>query len=1100
MKVGAILTIYNLFEANIFNIKDEYQGVSIAGYLKQFVDNLPAQHQKPFIKKITMLLVNDERFHYAVREVPADAPDWAKTAVAAQQLQAFKPTQDLTDTLTHITHYLSAAADDATKSPSPDQRIVAQRELDAFPKAENLDVIKKKSDIFFTRGSRKAGRDVAGAEQIFDSGGGYIWYKLVEPEAFKREGKALQNCIGSIYTADRVNKDGAAIVVLKNPSNESVVAMRINVEKRQVDEMKGKNNRPPIEKYMTPTLKFVNHMKLVPSSGAMYDLRNAGYYYDEKAKEILTKAQAIQRLVKATPIADIGHGLTLVKATVASSTLFQSLYPSFSLPYSTYGITSSSDRVPPVYELRNTANQPVISAHVLDKRLNAFALHTLSPTAVQEADTGQSSKVLLLIQALLNNDIITSIAPNIQRQVLWREQKQWDPATNTFKSLDADAKNVEVERGYKSWKLYTNKNIIKQWFNSLQTREDTDTLGGHDAKDIMQIYVGTTSTHEDDEDQTHVTHLILQTRSGDAVPVRAVAEGDRDSVLDTRYGFEGTSPWGARARERDQKAIDALLSIAKKNNLSIPKMVRIHHGIVRTEKTFKQFEPKFEQVSGKVPAVKLDLSALTKGDRLAALAYIGTNDKWVDVGSAHASDDILKITKRVQQSEDSTWKTGSDFASWRENEIEAIYDEMFDGKTPETLYVVDVTYGVDKAARVTMLADNKQIVRVDTTTTEQTWQKWSDYDTVATQLNQFAEQHGLQFDENALMPQEQRRRRSYTPRRQQGELRVGAGGKVTTASVVKTKEIEAARLKGRFQMEGTDELTFANGARIQRMTPEEQADWYRQDLRGAGGSKGEAWKIFNKDNKLSAVFTVANGKLVSMFGPGYGQDVHRMKYRGIIGSLLPYVKAAAQTFKWKMENAKSLQIRPNGRMHNTMKAFNYGSRRRQRLRDLEALLYGIGMVRLSSAPTRGRTKTYVGTERLKSATKVLDDGKALNLFDYVTAATLPEDFVAPARRVLPTRERKWAASTAAPRTGTKAEQALAKFREMTTANNQMPTRSEFIQLLTQPPFNMSRLGAQTYYYTTKAKYAALGESFSALAALQLRNDPILRSLKAFLIS
>ena len=48
---------------------------------------------------------------------------------------------------------------------------------------------------------------------------------------------------------------------------------------------------------------------------------------------------------------------------------------------------------------------------------------------------------------------------------------------------------------------------------------------------------------------------------------------------------------------------------------------------------------------------------------------------------------------------------------------------------------------------------------------------------------------------------------------------------------------------------------------------------------------------------------------------------------------------------------------------------------------------------------------------------------------------------------------------------------MTRFRELAAANNgTMPTRSEFIALLLQPPFNMTPAGASTYQYNVKAKY------------------------------
>ncbi|TFG96266.1 hypothetical protein E4H12_11450 [Candidatus Thorarchaeota archaeon] len=1125
MRVDSILNIYDLTEANILNIKDEYKGVSIAGYLKTYADNLPAQHQKPFYKKITGLLVNDERFHYAIREVPADAPDWAKVAVEKQELFAFQPSQELNDTLEQITHYLAAAADDAVKSPSPDQKIVAQRELDAFPKAENLDVIKKKSDEFFKRGSRKAGREIAGMEQMFDAGDGFVWYKLVDEEAFRREGKALQNCIGSIYTAARMKRDNQMIAVLKTSSNESAAAMRINIAKKEMEEVKGKNNKPPIERYMTATIAFLNQMKLKPGYNAMYDLKNAGYYYDEDKEDILTKAQAIQRFVTTTPIAKVGQGLTLTKGDVSNKTLFQDLYGnllgrhrSFSryqepvvLNMQTPRQTPAEKLHPDIYELRDSSNIPTITAIVSDGKLLGIGRHRQEATVQEaEAETVETSTpTLLLITQLLKLGLITTMDQSIQRQILWQERLRWDAKTKEFVSLGKSDREVDTDKKHMKWKVYDDPSVVKQLFTSLASEDNDDDkgmVGDYTAKDIVRIYVDNQTTTTDDEDgDTEVTHMILQTRDGAALPVRAIYKQGSGEVVARFAGFQGTNRW--HPGDRSERVVNSLVGLANKEKLALPKSVRLNHGIVRSKGHYERFEPKFEKVAGKQSAIKLDLSDQSPGDRLAALTYVASNSKYVGSTTDHR-DDILSIADAIRHGH-WTATSGEDVGKWEKGELHRIYKDVFRGGTPETLYVVDIEYGTDKKAKVTLLVDGTKVIRVDNTTTTQRWQKWTDYDKVAQQLNQFAEEHGLRYEPAALVSL---RTPKASVKNHTGELRI-ADGKVTTAATEKTKSIEGLRQRGLYQMEGTDELKFEDGAKIVRMPPAKQAAWVRGKMSGEGG-QGEGWEIYDKDGKAMGIITVnRGGNLMSMYGRGSGYNASTdITDRGIVPNLLPYVKKAAETFGWKTEKSRMMNIAPDGKLHRTLSHYrNYASSpRRAYLRDPEKLLKAMGF--LSNSLPAGRGDDRMRSNRYQRLT-ITDEGKAaltrlngkgkVGVMGNVTGAALPKDFEAPARRARPKKERaagagKWKVSTAAPRSGTKAELALGKFREMTN-DGVLPTRSQFISILTQPPFNMSKSGAQTYYYTTKAKYAALGESLSELAMRQLKNDPILQSFKRFLL-
>lgn len=136
----------------------------------------------------------------------------------------------------------------------------------------------------------------------------------------------------------------------------------------------------------------------------------------------------------------------------------------------------------------------------------------------------------------------------------------------------------------------------------------------------------------------------------------------------------------------------------------------------------------------------------------------------------------------------------------------------------------------------------------------------------------------------------------------------------------------------------------------------------------------------------------------------------------------------------------------------------------------------------------------------------LKKGTRVNILDNIASAKTPDDFVAPKRKELPKKAPRAAkgtgrvkASTAAPRTGTAASRALTKFKSMVDSLERIPTRAEFMQVLMAAPFNMGKSGAQTYYYTTKGKYAALNEAFSAQASWELLIDPTFRSFKSFLI-
>ena len=218
-----------LNEANLINAEEEFEGHALKSYIEHYLQHVNSpQAKKMFGVKVGKLLMNDERYHSVVRpgQLTPDAPAWAIAALRKKQLVFFKPDTELDDSMQHLSHYVSALEHDST-SNNNDIKAFANREIAGFPKAENLQLLVKKSQDYFKRGTKKVERSTEGMKMIHDSGDGFRWFLLQTPEAYKREGKALQNCIGSYYTRDSSREQGYELVILRKANDESIVAARI---------------------------------------------------------------------------------------------------------------------------------------------------------------------------------------------------------------------------------------------------------------------------------------------------------------------------------------------------------------------------------------------------------------------------------------------------------------------------------------------------------------------------------------------------------------------------------------------------------------------------------------------------------------------------------------------------------------------------------------------------------------------------------------------------------------------------------------------------------------------------------------------------------
>lgn len=265
-----------LTEANVFNASIPYKNVSIKQFVQKHIGNNITDPEvvKVLTKKLSTFLINDERFLRPIRQLPNDAPEWAQQAAATGQLMVFVPNQELNDVVSNIIHYVQAAGQNLD---STDNNVVvqAQRELASIVKQPNLDELAKRADQYFkATATKQSVKDIEGMNGIVDYDG-WIWYKLDTPEAFVREGNTLQNCIGKHWTHQKTNNEGMQIYILRTPSNDSVVAVR--AKDKKVYEIKGKNNKPPVDKYMQPVFKFIRDYEFDISS-AEHELIRAGYY------------------------------------------------------------------------------------------------------------------------------------------------------------------------------------------------------------------------------------------------------------------------------------------------------------------------------------------------------------------------------------------------------------------------------------------------------------------------------------------------------------------------------------------------------------------------------------------------------------------------------------------------------------------------------------------------------------------------------------------------------------------------------------------------------------------------------------------------------
>lgn len=287
--------IHLLLEANILNITSDYQAQSVTKYVTELLQNVYLPNRKQdFIKKLIKIITTEGIATQHISDLPSGAPAWATDAYERGDLVYFDISQfpDIEDKFDHIRDYIMAIADDLDNGDH-EAKIKAMKEIDNFIKAQNFALLVKRSNDYF-KGGVGDKNDLSGLEYMFDGIPGFKWYRLATDAACRREGPILQNCIGKIYTPSSKPKD--LIFILKSDKGDSHVAIRIN--NKSLQEVKGKNNKPPISLYMKSVVIFFSKYKDVSIDTVVNnnDISNAGYVYDIDTSKFLTLTEYAKRI------------------------------------------------------------------------------------------------------------------------------------------------------------------------------------------------------------------------------------------------------------------------------------------------------------------------------------------------------------------------------------------------------------------------------------------------------------------------------------------------------------------------------------------------------------------------------------------------------------------------------------------------------------------------------------------------------------------------------------------------------------------------------------------------------------------------------------
>ena len=1090
-----------LMEANLINGTEPYNGISLTSFLEPFSAGLNTTAvQQAFTKKMSRLLMADERFQYAVRELPQNAPPWAQQAFEKGELVFFQPSEELKDTVENISHYLASLEQDLT-SEDKNVKAIASRELQGFPKTETLDLIVSKVQEYFSRGAAsneaKAASDTEGMKAVLETPGGYIWYRLEAPKAFYREGQTLKNCIGRNYTAENTKASGTTIYVLRDKANNSVVATRI-IE-REMQEVKGKNNQPPIPRYMPAVQKLINSFNITLARGGISDVGNSGYYF---YKGILySKPQAIAKLLKVDKMFSIPNtDVHVGKVVSENSELIASLYLGNNYWYGA--------ELPQFYEARTSDDDPIVTVQVIGDGTAQKVIRMVKPVSrVTEAEElGNTEPVHVLpamILKLIDLGKIKKLDRQVIRDIYWQDGAMWDESTKTFsyRTAASSSQYKPKQKGSHTLDVYEGQEaqqLVRQMQTVSEALRDTDPAA------VQNVYTAVVrqATEEVGKETDKVLIVVEFKDKTTALYSARGSELDITNAGYTRVGARWSSEY-----VRDGKTATTLVALANDKGFNLPKRFQVAHGLSYREGTYVPLpELTPVEIPGQPPAVAFNLATLDPMDKATVMARaLSVNDTKPHVSpftsefkfrgvtrgldqvlAGHPKDQYFHASSKGVQDKDVPTVTDKSISDWTEQALGTA--------KPTAIYRVSISYGADKGGKVSMVAAGKGITHIDAETLDHTWQSRDDYQKVCDQLNKFADDHELKFE------------RSSTKKSPQ--LRVGRDGKLIPAEALAKSRMEKRLDKVKGTAGRVDVIPFADGATAKKMSQEDYGTWSAHGIKK--NVAGVPWEITDADDNVIAIVVVTrDGKMSRIFSnptgtPGAsrtfevnGRDLPIIS--GIDAESMTYIKKLASEFGWT-EGENQFTLTPNSTMG---KMLRQAYRRHSNLIYLRRVYsnvpgegiatyvkgkqyynYGMplqtaGLVRIRDGDERAHTDTMTLTQKGQDIARRLAGGENISWSSITPdAAPLSDEYSHP--EAPPPEERQVAqpreAGERAPRTrlaggGTKSEMALQKFRDLTDENDgTMPTRAEFIALLLQPPFNMTSAGASTYQYNTKAKY------------------------------
>ena len=269
-----------LTEANLTNFTDLLTSINAALDIKeipQFAGSETNKVRDWFLKQYVSAIKNDEidlKNTIKKHEYKDGEPEWMNKP-DIMDFTGDLP-EDVVDEIGHTVDYFATLEpNDLRKIYKEPYRVIKQKvqEWDRELAASATDI--GKEDV--EKKKLALGKDYKVVKQV----GGMKWVKLLTPESKDVEGEFMGHCVGG---AGYENKD---IYSLWDSKNRSHVTIEADDNKKTIQQIKGKQNREPNEKYITASIDFVANAMMqgykIQGDGENVGMikHNTDYHFDD---------------------------------------------------------------------------------------------------------------------------------------------------------------------------------------------------------------------------------------------------------------------------------------------------------------------------------------------------------------------------------------------------------------------------------------------------------------------------------------------------------------------------------------------------------------------------------------------------------------------------------------------------------------------------------------------------------------------------------------------------------------------------------------------------------------------------------------------------